>query len=186
MAAGVTVIDCAGIGFCVYTSANTMSSLKPGSQAKLYICEQVREDAFDLYGFSSLAEKHCFELLTSVSGVGPKAAISVLSIGTPESICMAILSEDERALTSAQGIGKRIAQRIILELKDKLQKDFELPQAGGFAAAQTADRSSLNDAMAALSSLGYTNAEASAALKNVDLSASIDNIIRAALRNMMK
>ncbi|MCD7749692.1 MAG: Holliday junction branch migration protein RuvA, partial [Oscillospiraceae bacterium] len=88
----LAVIDCGGVGFAVNVSANTMSRLNRGSQAKLYISEQIREDAFDLYGFGTEAEKHCFEMLLAVSGVGPKAALAILSVNTPESVSMAVLT----------------------------------------------------------------------------------------------
>lgn len=185
----MAVLDCGGVGFAVNTSMNTLSQIRKGESAKLYISEQVREDAFDLYGFKTLGEKHCFEMLTSVSGVGPKAAISILSANTPEGVCMAVMSGNEKALTVAQGIGKKIAQRVILELKDKMQK-----QAGDFAAEDTSfavptgteAQTKMSDAASALAVLGYSNSECAAALKDVDMSMPLENIIRAALRNMMK
>ena len=186
---GVAVVDCGGVGFAVNTSMNTLSQLRTGAEEKLYISEQVREDAFELYGFKTKAEKSCFEMLTSVSGVGPKAALSILSANTPEGVCMAIISGNEKALTVAQGIGKRIAQRVILELKDKMQKQsgdlamadvqFTVPQTD---AAQT----KLSDAAAALAVLGYSSSECAAALQGVDMTLPLEDIIRAALRNMMK
>ena len=108
IAQGMAVIECGGIGFGVNTSMNTLSQLKTGAETKLYISEQVREDAFELYGFTTLAERNCFDMLISVSGVGPKAAVSILSANTPEGVCMAIMSGNEKALTVAQGIGKKI------------------------------------------------------------------------------
>lgn len=190
MEPGVAVVECGGVGFCVNTTANTLSQARLGAEIKLYICEQVREDAFELYGFATLSEKRCFEMLVSVSGVGPKAAVSILSANTPEGVCMAVMSGDERALTVAQGVGKKIAQRVILELKDKMQKqagDFSLP--GPDAAVTTgpdAAQSKLSDAASALAVLGYSSSEAAAALKGVDMSRPLEDIIRAALRNMMK
>ena len=185
----LAVIDCSGVGFAVNTSMNSLSQLHMGETVKLYISEQVREDAFDLYGFTTQGEKHCFEMLISVSGVGPKAAISILSSNTPEGICMAIMSGNEKALTVAQGIGKKIAQRVILELKDKMQK-----QAGDFSVADTAftipatdeGQTKMSDAASALAVLGYSNAEAAAALKGIDMTMPLESIIRTALRNMMK
>ena len=189
IAVGLAVVDCSGIGFAVNTSVNTISQLRVGTEAKLYISEQVREDAFDLYGFSTVAEKECFEMLISVSGVGPKAAVSILSANTPEGVYMAVMSGNEKALMVAQGIGKKIAQRVILELKDKLQK-----QAGtistadiGFSAPEADSGSSkLADAGAALAQLGYSSSETAAALRGVDLSMPLEDIIRDALRNMMQ
>lgn len=186
---GMVVVDCGGIGYGVTVSANTLSGLRTGADTKLYISEQIREDAFDLYGFRTLAEKSCFEMLTSVSGVGPKAAISILSANTPEGVCMAIISGNEKALTVAQGIGKRIAQRVILELKDKMQKqsgDMGVIDMGFSAPVGTPAQSKLTDASAALAVLGYSNAECAAALRGVDMELPLEDIIRAALRNMMK
>ena len=185
---GLAVIECAGVGFEVFVSTNTLAQLRTGAEAKLYIREQVREDAFDLYGFRTLAEKNCFDMLVSVSGVGPRAAISILSANTPEGVCMAILSGDEKALTVAQGIGKKIAQRVILELKDKMQKqsgDFSVDSTGAAAPAADGPQSHRSDAAAALGVLGYTPAESAAALRGVDMTQPLEDIIRAALRNMM-
>lgn len=185
----MVVLDCGGVGFAINASTNTIAQVRHGERTKLFISEQVREDAFDLFGFKTLGEKHCFEMLTSVSGVGPKAALSILSANTPEGVCMAVMSGDEKTLTVAQGIGKKIAQRVILELKDKMQK-----QAGDFAAdgvslavpANTESQSKMSDAAAALAVLGYNNSECAAALKGIDMSMPLEDIIRASLRNMMK
>lgn len=185
----LAVVDCGGVGFAVNTSMNSLSQIRMGETIKLYICEQVREDAFDLFGFTTQAEKNCFELLTSVSGVGPKAAISILSANTPEGVCMAVMSGNEKALTVAQGIGKKIAQRVILELKDKMQK-----QSGEFAAvdisfpipATDEGQTKMSDAASALAVLGYSSSECAAALKGIDMTLPLESIIRAALRNMMK
>ena len=117
------VIDCHGISFALNTSLNTISAVRSGEKAKLYIYESVREDAFDLFGFASKEEKRCFEMLIAISGVGPKAAISILSSNTPGALALAVLNDDVKALTNAPGIGKKIAQRIILELKDKISKE---------------------------------------------------------------
>ena len=182
------VIDCMGVGFALNTTLNTISRLKLGEKAKLYVSEAVREDCFDLYGFWSKSERRSFELLLGVSGVGPKAALSILSAGTPESLAMAILSGDEKALTVAPGIGKKIAQRVILELKDKIAKesaDFSLPALP--VSALPGQDGKLSDAGAALGVLGYGAAEINQALRGVDVSAlSAEEIIKAALKNMMK
>ena len=127
MAPFLAVIDCGGVGYACRTTNNTLSHLQKGKPAKLYTHLNVREDAMELFGFSTENELNCFQLLTSVSGVGPKAALSILSAATPESLAMSIITGDEKALTVAQGIGKKIAQRIILELKDKLAKGQNRP-----------------------------------------------------------
>lgn len=185
---GMAVIDCNGVGYLVNTSLTTQSRLKVGERSKLYISESVREDAFELFGFATKSEKRSFDLLIGVSGVGPKAALSILSAYTPEALAMAILSGDEKALTVAPGIGKKIAQRVILELKDKLAKesgDFELPMKSGAPVAVGDGK--LSDAAAALAVLGYGPAEINVALKGVDVAPLIvEEIIKAALKNMMK
>ena len=185
----MAVLDCGGVGFAVNTSMNTLSQIRLGENIKLYICEQVREDAFELYGFKTLGEKHCFEMLISVSGVGPKAALSILSANTPEGVCMAVISGNEKALTVAQGIGKKIAQRVILELKDKMQKqagDFSVEDTSFTVPADTEAQTKMSDAASAMAVLGYSSSECASALKNVDMSMPLESIIRAALRNMMK
>ena len=185
----MAVIDCGGIGFAVNTSMNTLSQLHAGTEEKLYISEQIREDAFDLYGFKTAAEKNCFDMLTSVSGVGPKAAISILSANTPEGVCMAIISGNEKALTVAQGIGKKIAQRVILELKDKMQKqsgELAMPDVSFVVPESDAAQTKMSDAAAALAVLGYSSSECAAALKGVDMNLTLEEIIRAALRGMVK
>lgn len=186
----LAVIDCAGIGFSLNASANTVSMLKKGSRAKLFVAESVSENAFDLFGFATKSEKRCYEMLTSVSGIGPKAALSILSYNTPESLALAILNNDEKALTIAPGIGKKIAQRVILELKDKMSKemggtslDFSVP----VMAAQPGAGNSVNDAIAALAVLGYSTADISPVLKKLDTSAmSTEQIIKTVLKNMVK
>lgn len=182
-------VDCGGLGFELNTTLNTLSHIKSGEKARFYVFNYIREDCFDLYGFWSKSEKRSFELLIGVSGVGPKAAVSILSASTPETLAMAILSGDEKALTVAPGIGKKIAQRVILELKDKISKEsagFVPPSAssGSFVPGQD---QKLTDATAALAVLGYGAAEISAALRGVDLSGlKTEDIIKTALKNMMK
>lgn len=185
---GSAVIECGGVGFELNITAYTAAKLKAGEEAVLYVREQIREDAFDLCGFAGLDERRCFDMLISVSGVGPKAALAILSAVSPEALAMAVISGDERALTAAQGVGKKIAQRILLELKDKMSKD-----GGGFAgavslpAAPAGGASKLNDAAAALAVLGYGSAEISAALKGVDTeNNSLEEIIRLSLKHMIK
>jgi Holliday junction DNA helicase RuvA len=185
---GMAVVECGGVGYGVYTSMYTLSQLRVGTEDKLYISESVREDAFDLYGFKTLSEKNCFDLMISVSGVGPKAAISILSSSTPDGIYMAVMSGNEKALTVAPGIGKKIAQRILLELKDKIGKeaaeisassDFVIPSNDGA-------QSKMADAAAALGVLGYSSSECAAALKGIDMELPLEEIIRTALRSMTK
>ena len=184
---GLAVIDCGGVGYGCRVTAYTAGQLKLNQNAKLYITESIREDAFDLYGFSSREEQRCYELLTSVNGVGPKAAMAILSAGGPQNFTLAVMTGDEKMLTAAQGIGKKIAQRIILELKDKIggggmELDFS---AGSAAAAPAQQGSSAALAHAALQELGYSTTEISAALKGVDPNASTEEMVRHALRAMV-
>ena len=183
---GLAVIDCGGVGYGCRITAYTAGQLKLNQKARLYITESIREDSYDLYGFQSREEQHCYELLTSVNGVGPKAAMSILSSGGPQNFAMAVMTGDEKMLTAAPGIGKKTAQRIILELKDKLGGDtMELDFSGGPAVAVTQQSGSLSMAQAALQELGYSPAEISAALKGADPKMTTEELVRHALRAMV-
>ena len=183
---GLAVIDCAGVGYGCRITAYTAGQLKLNQNARLYVTESIREDAFDLYGFISKEEQRCYELLTSVNGVGPKAAMAILSAGGPQNFTLAVMTGNEKMLTAAQGIGKKIAQRIILELKDKVGgSSAELDFTAGPAATpvQTGNNAAL--AHAALQELGYSAAEITVALKGVDPNASTEEMVRHALRAMV-
>lgn len=182
---GLAVIDCAGVGYGCRITAYTASKLKLRENTRLYITESIREDAYDLYGFESREEQRCFELLTNVNGVGPKAALSILSSGGPQNFTLAVMTGNEKLLTSAPGVGKKIAQRIILELKDKLGGASELDFSAGSVAAAPAANNAVGLATAALQELGYGPAEISAALKGVDPNASTEEMVRYALRAMV-
>ena len=183
---GLAVIDCGGVGYGCRITAYTAGQLKLNQKARLYITESIREDAYDLYGFQSKEEQKCYELLTSVNGVGPKAAMSVLSSGGPQNFAMAVMTGDEKMLTAAPGIGKKTAQRIILELKDKLGGDaMELDFSAGPAAPVPQNSGSLSLAQAALQELGYSPAEIGTALKGADPSLSTEELVRHALRAMV-
>ena len=185
------VLDCAGIGFALNTSMNTIAAVQAGEKAKLYVSESIREDAYDLYGFASKEEKRCFEMLIGISGVGPKAAISILSSNTPGTLALAVLNGDVKALTAAPGIGKKIAQRIVLELKDKIAKEsasgaFEsaMPAA---APVQTTENSAQSDAIAALLVLGYSMPEINSALQKINAEGmDAEQLVKAVLRAMMQ
>lgn len=184
----LAVIDVGGVGYACWTTAGTLSKLETGSKAKLYIFNNIREDAFDLYGFHDLSEKRCFEHLLTVSGVGPKVALSLLSSLSPESLALAILDDNDAALSMAPGVGKKLALRIILELKDKVSKELPAIRSGAAGGAVAgADRSgqpcsAVNDAAAALTVLGYTQGEISAALRTVDTTGlTVEEIIRCVL-----
>ena len=179
------VIETAGIGFSVYTTANTISTLKHNEAAKLFIREVIREDTFDLYGFSGVKEKNCFDMLTSVSGIGPKAAISILSVNTPEMLAMAVVNNDLSTLTAAQGIGKKIAQRVILELKDKISKEIGSDITEISVPSVPAGKNAVSDAVLALGVLGYSTAEIMPVIKanNVE-GMTTEQIIKLVLKNM--
>ena len=181
---GLAVIDCGGVGYGCHVTGYTAAQLKLNQKAKLFITESIREDAHDLYGFISKEEQRCYELLTSVNGVGPKAAMAILSSGGPQNFTLAVMSGDEKLLTAAQGVGKKIAQRIILELKDKIgggnmELDFSAGPAVTAAPAQGGHKMM---AHAALQELGYTPIEIRAALQNVDPNATTEEMVRHALR----
>lgn len=182
----LAVVDCGGVGYACHTTAYTLSRLRIGQTVKLYTYCNIREDAFDIFGFSSRDELRCFELLLGVTGVGPKAAIAILSATSPERFTLAIMTQDERTLTAAQGIGKKLAQRIILELKDKMGAVSEVDLSAPSAASVPTAGSALALAQAALAELGYSSAEIGAALKGVQTEGkSTEDIVRQCLRAMV-
>ena len=185
---GLAVIDCSGVGYACATTNYTLSQLKKGERAKLYTYLNVREDAMEMFGFASQSELRSFKMLIGVSGVGPKAALSILSSTTPQQLSMAVVMGDEKALTAAPGIGKKIAQRIILELKDKLIKEQGGFEAGsGATVAMPAQSNKAGEAAAALAVLGYGSQEIAAALKGIDMDAlPLEEIIRQSLKKMVK
>ena len=182
---GLAVIDCGGVGYGCRVTAYTAAQLKLNQTAKLFITESIREDAFDLYGFINREEQRCYELLTSVSGVGPKAAMAILSAG-PQNFTLAVMTGDEKLLTAAQGVGKKLAQRIILELKDKMGgSSMELDFSAGASVAAPVQSNNAGLATAALQELGYSASEIHNALKGVDPNASTEEMVRYALRAMV-
>ena len=182
---GLAVVECGGVGYGCRITAFTAGQLKLNQNTRLYITESIREDAHDLYGFSSREEQRCYELLTSVNGVGPKAAMSILASG-PQNFTLAVMTGDEKMLTAAQGVGKKIAQRIILELKEKIGgASMELDFTAGPVAAAPAQQGNAALANAALQELGYSPAEINAALKGVDPTATTEEMVRYALRAMV-
>lgn len=181
---GLAVIDCNGVGYGCRVTAYTAANLKLNQQAKLFITEAIREDAFELYGFIDRQEQHCYSLLTSVNGVGPKAAMAILSSG-PQNFTLAVMTGDEKLLTAAQGIGKKIAQRIILELKDKIGGSDATVDFSSGISAPAPQGSNLSLATAALQELGYSAVEINTALKGVDPQATTEEMVRHALRAMV-
>lgn len=189
LAPNLAVIDCGGVGYACKTTAHTISTLTRGRVQKLYTYLYVKEEIFELYGFATEGELNSFQMLIGVSGVGPKAALAILSYNTPEGLAMAIVSGNEKALTAAPGIGKKIAQRIILELKDKLSKG-QLTVSGmeSFAGGITIiPEDKTSEASAALAVLGYSQQEIMLALKGLDLqSLTLEEIIKQCLKKMIK
>ena len=186
----LAVIDCGGVGYACRTTSCTLSALKKGDRGKLFTHLSVKEDGVDLYGFATAEELRLFQQLISVSGVGPKAALSILSSSTPANLALSIITGDEKALTCAQGIGKKIAQRVILELKDKLAKGQTISASGesyGGTGVTVIPENKLSEATAALAVLGYSQGEINLALKGIDLEGlSLEQIIKEALKKMMK
>ena len=184
---GLAVVECGGVGYGCHVTAYTAAQLKLNQNARLYVTESIREDAHELYGFISKEEQRCYELLTSVNGVGPKAAMAILSAGGPQNFTLAVMTGNEKMLTAAQGVGKKIAQRIILELKDKIgggsmELDFS---AGAAVSAPVQSSNAAALAHAALQELGYSAAEINTALKGVDPKATTEEMVRYALRAMV-
>ena len=180
----LAVIDCGGVGYACRTTAYTLSQLQLNQAATLYTHTNVREDAIELFGFATREELRCFELLLGVSGVGPKAALSLLSAVNPSRLTLAIMTGDEKALTVAQGVGKKMAQRVLLELKDKLgaQTELDFSQPGIVAIPES--HTAL--AMAALGELGYSQSEIGAAMKNLKTDGlTTEEIVRQTLRAMV-
>lgn len=187
---GLAVIDCGGVGYACHASQNTIGKLKTGAHARLLTYLNVREGVFELYGFIDEEERSCFEMMLGVSGVGPKAALSILSVAPPDRLALSIITGDEKMLTQAPGIGKKIAQRIVLELRDKMSKEqLETASAASpVAAAVTAGGvNHTQEAVAALMVLGYTQAEALHAMEGMDAAGmEADEIIRQCLKKLAK
>lgn len=183
----LAVIDCSGVGYACHTSQNTCAAIQPGKKARLYTYLHVREDLFDLYGFAEQEELNCFKLLLSVSGVGPKAALAILSSAPPSQLALSIITEDTKFLTRAPGIGKKIAQRICLELKDKLTKQ-QAESGNNFSVslpAQSGVADALQEAVSALMVLGYSQAEAMQAMEGMPAAElSAEDLIRACLKKL--
>ena len=190
------VIDAGGVGYKLTISENTYNSLPPrhtvdSPVAKLFTYMAIREDGIELFGFASETELSSFKMLLSVSGVGPKAAISILSLLTPERFALAVCTEDRKTISKAVGIGPKTAARIILELKDKLLKETDLNEAANASiesvAAPKTNSGKLSEAQDALMVLGYSRSEALAALKNIDTQTDdLETIIKKALKQLMK
>ncbi len=186
--AHMAVVDCGGVGYQLTVSETTIASIasKIGKNIKLYTYLAVREDAMELFGFATTQEKTAFLQLIGVSGVGPKVAISVLSFLTPEQFAAAVISGDAKTLSKAKGLGKKGAERIILELQEKLAKEYgDAPIPASSIGASSPGK--LSDAVNALLVLGYSKAEANDALSGIDhASMTLEEMITSALKRLMK
>ena len=189
---GLCVIDCGGVGYSLTVSMNTSDMLltKLGKEVKLFTHLAVREDGVELFGFGTIKERDCFNSLIAVSGIGPKAATSILSTLTPEKLAVAIDTEDIKAISKAQGIGTKTAARVVLELKGKLPDSLSsISSAGTTRASETVTKRSgaFQDASEALISLGYDKSSVLDALKNIDPgNRDASEIIRLALKKLMR
>lgn len=187
---GLAVIDCGGVGYACHASQNTIGKLKIGAHARLLTYLNVREDIFELYGFIDEEEQSCFKMMLGVSGVGPKAALSILSVAPPDRLALSIITGDEKMLMQAPGIGKKIAQRIVLELRDKMSKEqLETASATSpvVSAAASGGINHTQEAVAALMVLGYSQAEALHAMEGLDAAGmEAEEIIRQCLKKLVK
>lgn len=181
----LAVVECAGVGYACRTTANTLRKLNVGSEVRLFTYMHITENSTDLFGFADIAELSCFKQLISVSGVGPKAALSILSDITPSKLALCITTGDSKTLTRSQGIGAKIAQRIVLELKDKIAKEQRI-SAQDYASAPVApaEGGALSEALTALAVLGFTPAQAQGALVGAEPTATVEELIKHALKNL--
>lgn len=180
------VVECGGVGFKCFTTLTTLREIsKVGNEVNLYTHLSVREDAMDLFGFASKEELESFRLLISVSGIGPKAAVAILSEMTPDRLAVCIASGDAKMLTKAQGVGKKTAERVVLELKDKMGAIGSSDVAAA-AAAGSAEGTDSAEAVQALVALGYTQSDAAVVIGRLDPSLSVDEMIRIGLKELAK
>lgn len=180
-------ISCGGVGFKCFATRKTLAVLSLNNKTTVFTHLNVREDALDLFGFSSQEELDAFKLLVSVSGVGPKAALAILSELSPDSFAVAVASGDSKAITAANGVGPKLAQRIIMELKDKISTaSFVSDESSTISNAVNTANSMSNtaEAIAALTALGYSQSEASVAVSKLSPSLSVEDLIKGALKNM--
>ena len=182
------VVDAGGVGYKIYTSVLDIEKIKLDADIKMYTYTYIREDMFDIYGFLSESELSLFEKLLSVSGVGPKAAISVLSVASADKIALAIVTGDTDIIKKASGVGAKVASRIVLELKDKLS-NASIASDGAkelVSSVVTGKMSATGEAIEALVTLGYSQAEAKSALSGIDMTMDIELIIKQALMKLMR
>lgn len=186
--ANLAVVDCGGVGYACFASNYTLSELRVGEEHRLFTHCNIKEDAFDIYGFATREELHLFEQLITVTGVGPASALAILSVLSPDQLTLAIMTGDEKSITMAKGIGAKSAKRIILELKEKIGGTLDLSQGqasvGAGIPVQQNGKTAL--ATAALAELGYSQSEAAAALKGAEVEhMSVEELVRYGLRAMV-
>ena len=179
------VVECGGVGYACRSTSTAVSRAAVGEKLKLYTYLNIREDAAELFGFSDESELNCFKMLISVSGVGPKVAIAILSDLKPQEFALAVVNDDSKAITRAQGVGPKLAQRIILELKDKLKKD------GSFASADipridlnASASNAVSEALTALMVLGFSNSQAQKALAGLPDDLSVQELVKEGLKRL--
>ena len=185
---GAVVLSCGGVGYYAQCPASVAGALPGvGKEATLYTVMSVTENDVSLYGFATEEQQACFEMLTAVSGVGPKVGLAILSVMEPQRVALAISAGDHKAFKAANGVGPKLAQRIVLELKDKVAKGFvdgiSLEDVAGAASGEPATQSA-SQAIAALVSLGYSQSEAALAISKIDATLPVEEIIKLALRGM--
>lgn len=183
------VVECSGIGFKCFTTLNTAKTVgEIGKEVNVYTYLAVREDAMDLYGFATIAELDAFKLLITVSGIGPKAAVAILSELTPDKLALCIASGDAKSITRAQGVGKKTAERVVLELKDKMGSiSIGSDNSGAVANVLSVSESeNATEAVEALVALGYSQSDAAMAVSSLDKSMSVDEMIRFGLKQLAK
>ena len=181
----LAVVECGGVGYGCRTTLNTLKDLKLNTEVKLYTYMSVREDAVELFGFSTVSELNTYKLLINVNGVGPKAGISILSILSPEQVAVAVSSGDFKTITQANGIGPKMAQRIVLELKDKFKSiEFEGNAETSDGIAVKTPTGNIPAAVQALAVLGFSSAEVTPILTKLDPSLSVEHMIGATLKKL--
>ena len=178
------VVDANGVGYMIYTSLTSLADVgETGRNVTMYTYLHVREDVMDLYGFATIEEKNMFMHLISVSGVGPKAALAILSVTTPAKFAVAVVTNDVKTITKASGVGPKMAQRVILELKDKLKtEDFDIDMDEDIGEIPSDNK---NEAISALIVLGYSPSDAQKAVKGIDGTLNVEEIIKKALSSLM-
>lgn len=180
---GLAVVECGGVGYACRTTMNTLAKIRELDEVRLYTYLHITENSLDLFGFADNAELASFKQLISISGVGPKVALSILSDITPSKLALCIASGDSKTLTKSPGVGSKIAQRIVLELKDKVAKEQKISSADLQSAAMSSG-DNFTEAVSALQTLGFNPAQCSAALSGADPSCSVEELIKYGLKNL--